>query len=88
MSSIEVINGFMKSDDFLKKYDDYLKKKDNSLQSFLDNIDLNKKYYRMNINKNKRYVKENTKETSLIKEINSMINKITNVNYEVLKSKI
>lgn len=88
MSSIEVINEFMKSDDFLKKYDDYLKKKDNSLQSFLDNIDLNKKYYRMNINKNKRYVKENTKETSLIKEINSMINKITNVNYEVLKSKI
>lgn len=88
MSSIEVINEFMKSDDFLKKYDDYLKKKDDSLQGFLDGIDLNKKYYRMNINKNKRYVKENTKETSLIKEINSMINKITNVNYEVLKSKI
>jgi len=88
MSSIEVINEFMKSPDFIKKYDDYLRNKDNSLQGFLDNIDLNKKYYRMNINKNKRYVKENTKETTLIKEINSMINKITNVNYEVLKSKI
>ena len=88
MSSIEVINEFMKSPDFIKKYDDYLRNKDNSLQGFLDNIDLNKKYYRMNINKNKRYFKENNKEKNLIKEINSMINKITNVNYEVLKSKI
>ena len=54
MSSIEVIQGYMKSDDFVKKYTDYLITKDNNLSVFLDNIDLNKKYYRMNIIKNKK----------------------------------
>ena len=42
----------------------------------------------MNINKNKRYKKETTEDTSSIKEINSMINKITDTNYEVLKKDI
>lgn len=88
MSSIEIIKGNMKSDDFMKKYNDYLKTKDNHLSQFLDNIDLNKKYYRMNINKNKRYAKVITEDTSSIKEINSMINKITDQNYEVLKKQI
>ena len=55
MSSIEVIKDYMKSTDFINIYNDYLKTKDDSLISFLDNIDLNKKYYRMNINKNKKY---------------------------------
>ena len=88
MSSIEIIKGNMKSDDFMKKYNDYLQTKDNHLSQFLDNIDLNKKYYRMNINKNKRYAKVITEDTSAIKEINSMINKITDQNYEVLKKQI
>ena len=81
MSSIEIIKEYMKSDDFINMYNDYLKNKDDSLISFLDNIDLNKKYYRMNINKNKKYTKITTEDTSLIKEINSMINKITNTKY-------
>ena len=56
------------------------------LQIFLDSIDINKKYYRMNINKNKRYKKETTEDTQLIKNINSLINKLTDSNYEkVLK---
>ena len=88
MSSLEVIKEFLKSEDFKIKYHDYLKKKDNNLLEFLDNIDLNKKYYRMNINKNKRYKKETTEDTLSIKEINSMINKITNTNYETLKKEI
>jgi hypothetical protein len=88
MSSVEVIKEYMKSDDFVKKYKDYLTTKDNNLSVFLDNIDLNKKYYRMNINKNKKYVKVATQDTSAIKEINSMINKITDQNYEILKKKI
>ena len=88
MSSYEVIKGFLESEDFKVNYRDYLKKKDNHLLEFLDNIDLNKKYYRMNINKNKRYKKETTEDTTSIKEINSMINKITNTNYIVLKKEI
>ena len=85
---MEVIKEYMGSDDFMKKYNDYLLIKDNNLSQFLDNIDLNKKYYRMNINKNKRYSKVITEDTSSIKEINSMINKITDQNYEILKKQI
>ena len=88
MSSYKVIKETLQSDDFRNKYIDYLKGKDNNLTEFLDNIDLNKKYYRMNINKNKRYKKETTEDTSSIKEINSMFNKITNTNYEVIKASI
>ena len=90
MSTLEIIKEFLKSEDFKVNYSDYLKKKDNTLLDFLDNIDLNKKYYRMNINKNKRYKKETTEDTSSIKEINSMINKITDTDdhrYLDLKSK-
>ena len=88
MSSYEVIKEFLQSEEFRTKYNDYLKGKDKKLLDFLDNIDLNKKYYRMNINKNKRYKKETTEDTSSIKEINSMINKITNTNYINLKDMI
>ena len=88
MSSYEVIKVFLKSEDFLSKYNDFLKQKDNHLLDFLDNIDLNKKYYRMNINKNQKYRKETTEDTSLIKEINSMINKLTNKNYDTLNVEI
>ena len=88
MSSYEVIKEFLQSEEFRTKYNDYLKVKDKKLLDFLDNIELNKKYYRMNINKNKRYKKETTEDTSSIKEINSMINKITNTNYINLKDMI
>ena len=44
---MEVIKEYMGSDDFMKKYNDYLLIKDNNLSQFLDNIDLNKKYYRI-----------------------------------------
>ena len=88
MSSYTIIKEYLKSEDFIKKYNDYLKSKDDKLLEFLDNIELNRKYYRMNINKNQRYRKETTADTSLIKEINSSINKLTDKNYEVLKKEI
>lgn len=87
-SKINSIKEFINSEGFILQYNDYLVKQNNSLQSFLDNIDINKKYYRMNINKNKKYVKTTTEDTSTIKEINSMINKLTDINYEVLKKQI
>jgi hypothetical protein len=39
----------------------------------------------MNINKNKRYKKEVAEDTSIIKEINGLVNKITDMNYEKVK---
>ena len=56
MSKIEVIRQYLESEDFKKLYMT-TSKKNNDLISFLDNIDLNKKYYRMNINKNKKICK-------------------------------
>ena len=58
------------------------------LVNFLDNIETNKKYYRIGIHKNKRYKKETTADTENIKNINSLINKITEINYTIIKEEI
>ena len=87
--SIEEIKEIFQSEDFLKLYSEYISNKDkDKLLDFIDNIETNKKYYRMNINKNKRYVKTTTEDTSVIKDINREINKLTDKNYGVLKPKI
>ena len=39
----------------------------------------------MNINKNKKYKKEVTEDTSTIKEINGLVNRITDMNYYKIK---
>jgi len=88
MSSLSIFEEKLSSSDFLEKYKVYLSKKDDHLTNFLDSIDINKKYYRMNINKNKRYKKETTEDTQLIKNINSLINKLTDSNYDILKQEI
>ena len=88
MSSLSFFEEKLSSSDFLEKYRVYLSKKDDHLTNFLDSIDINKKYYRMNINKNKRYKKEITEDTQLIKNINSLINKLTESNYDVLKKEL
>ena len=79
----------LETSDFLKHYASYKESINiSSLTDFLDNIDTNKKYYRMGIQKNKRYKKEVTKDTEHIKKITSLINKITDSNYEILKRDI
>lgn len=78
----------LETDDFQMKYKNYLNNKDGKLIDFLDNIDINKKYYRIGINKNQRYKKEITKDTQSIKTITSLINKITDANYETIKKEI
>lgn len=84
--SYEFIKEILESDDFLSEYSNYIKlNKRDDVITFLDNIETNKKYYRMNINKNKRYKKEVAEDTSTIKEINSLVNKITDMNYEKIK---
>ena len=55
---------------------------------FLENIETNKKYYRTTIHKNKRYKKNVTEDTSIVKQINSFINRITDMNYEKLSEQI
>jgi hypothetical protein len=86
--SLNDVKGLLKSHQFQEGYASYLEKRDEKLVSFLDNIDINKKYYRMNINKNQRYKKEITNDTQAIKSITSLINKITDTNYEVIKKEI
>ena len=79
----------LRSSDFLREYGVYLSKfNSDSLSSFLDNIDTNKKYYRMAIHKNKRYSKAVTEDTQKIKQIISMINKLTDITYDSLSKKI
>lgn len=86
--TIEDIKNLFDSDDFQKKYQEYLLNKGTQLNDFLDNIEINKKYYRMGINKNQRYKKEITEDTQSIKKITSLINKITDTNYETIKKEI
>ena len=59
----------LNSSDFLGEYQMYLSKfNSENLREFLDNIDTNKKYYRMAIHKNKRYSKVITEDTNKIKQ--------------------
>jgi|TARA_Y100000996_G_C22504375_1_gene635739 hypothetical protein len=86
--SIESVNEVLNSEVFKTEYNSYIKRNKKGIQqlkSFLDNIETNKKYYRMNINKNRRYKKENTEDTDTIKNINSDINKLSEMNYDKLK---
>lgn len=59
-----------------------------SITNFLDNIETNKKYYRIGVQKNQRYKKTITKDTENIKNINSLINRLTETNYEKVKIEI
>lgn len=84
--SYEFIKEILKSEDFLKEYPKYNSVNErNNITNFLDNIETNKKYYRMNINKNKKYKKEVTEDTTTIKEINGLVNRITDMNYYKIK---
>ena len=83
------LDSVFSSNNFNKNFLEYKNKISiDDLINFLDNIETNKKYYRMNIHKNKRFKQENTEDTSSIKSINSMINKLTEINYDSLKPQI
>ena len=81
----------LKSKEFEEEMEQYMiknKRKVDELVRFLDNIETNKKYYRTGIHKNKKYKKDTTEDTDIIKKINSLINKLTDVNYKTLKGEI
>jgi len=84
MTTSEIFNnGSFESE--LKAYQLTNDKAIQSLVDFLDNIETNKKYYRIGVQKNQRYRKTTTEDTENIKNINSLINRITETNYEKIK---
>lgn len=83
------LNNIFLTEKFNEDYINYTEKSNISdLILFLDNIETNKKYYQMSIQKNKKYKKKVTEDTQSIKKINSMVNKLTELNFESLKPKI
>ena len=73
---------------FLSEYETYKTEnriKLDNLQKFLDSLDINKKYHKISINKNKKYQSE---ETTVIKNINNLLNKTTSNNIDTIKKEI
>ena len=73
------------SKEFLNCFErNYTNKNKQQLISFLNNIDTNKKYYKMGIHKNKRFKRVENTDTTNIKSINSLLNKLTTENYKII----
>ena len=86
------IDKIFKSEDFIENYNKYKVDK-NELIDFLNNIELNKKYFRLEVNKN-NYKKNKFKhknigdDTMKIKEVNGFLNKLTDKTYLKIRLKI
>ena len=63
------------SEKFNNLYDDN-SYKNNQLKKFLNNIETNKKYYKMGISRNKKFKRKENTDTLIIKEITSLLNKL------------
>ena len=76
--SEQTIEEIFSSKEFLNCFEEhYSNKNKDQLISFLNNIETNKKYYKMGIQKNKRFKRIENDDTLCIKKINSLINKLT-----------
>ena len=76
--SEQTIEEIFSSKEFLNCFEEhYSNKNKDQLISFLNNIETNKKYYKMGIQKNKRFRRIENDDTLCIKKINSLINKLT-----------
>ena len=76
--SEETIEEIFSSKEFVNCFEEhYSNKNKDQLISFLNNIETNKKYYKMGIQKNKRFKRVENDDTICIKKINSLINKLT-----------
>ena len=80
---------------FISEYNEYIKDniKINSLNQFIDSIELNKKYFRLTMNKKigyrKKFKNQNLgMDTIALKEINSLLNKLTDKNIKIISEKI
>lgn len=86
------LNNIFDSEDFKTNYGEYIKKKECSqFSDFIDSIELNKKYFRLEMNKKKGYRnkhKNMSDDTIAIKEITSLLNKVSDQNILSVRQKI
>lgn len=91
MTTSEKVIELFQSSSFKENFEKYKstnKKELDKLTKFLDSIETNKKYYRMGVQKNKKYKRVQNEDTEYIKNINSLVNKLTKNNFETIKSSI
>lgn len=91
MDSLDRVIDLFQTSSFKESYVDYKsknKKDIDKLSDFLDSIETNKKYYRIGVQKNKKYRKKQNADTEDIKNINSLVNKLTKNNFPNIKSNI
>lgn len=91
--SEETINDLFKSENFFDDCNHYKNNNSeiNNMIDFINNIELNKKYFRLEMNKKRGYRKRNQykeTDTTCIKEVNSLLNKLTDKNILSIRTKI
>ena len=91
----ETLIGIFSNEKFLEEYDKYISSNEElvELKSFINSLQLNKKYFRLEMNKKhgarKRVTNINVSaDTQSIKEINSLLNKLTDDNFLKIRGKI
>lgn len=91
--SEDTVNDLFHNEIFLKDCEDYKKSNDEltKCMEFINNIELNKKYFRLEMNKRRGYKKRQQykeTDTTCIKEVNSLLNKLTDKNVLSIRNKI
>ena len=91
--SEETINNLFSDETFLNDCENYRNsnKELTNCINFVNNIELNKKYFRLEMNKRRGYKKRNRykeTDTTCIKEVNSLLNKLTDKNILSIRTKI
>ena len=91
MTLFETVIDLFQTSSFQGNFEEYKSKNTKGIQqltNFLDSIETNKKYYRIGVQKNKKYRKVQNEDTEDIKNINSLVNKLTETNFEIIKGSI
>ena len=72
--NLKDLNELLTSEDFVSKYQEYIKQNNHLLDNFefLNNLEINKNYYKLNI--------FNKKDDIKIKTINGLLNKLSDIN--------
>ena len=92
--SQEKLDEIFSSNDFLNEYENYKNKKEcTDFIKFINSIELNTKYFRLTTNnrigRNKKFKNKNcSNDTICLKEINSLLNKLTDKNADSITESI
>jgi len=91
----ETLTGIFSNETFLGEYEKYISKNEelSELKVFINALQLNKKYFRLEMNKKPGYKKRAkninvSADTQSIKEINSLLNKLTDNNFFNIREKV